>query len=179
MRTLETGKTRHNESGFTLIEMLLVVVIIGITAYMGVNLINSQSAERNIMSAAARFQAGIEYVCDQAILENRAYGIEFTHDGQFVMQHQHNQWAWLEGQQLLTDLAQFPHAIYINGRPISLKPDVEQQPHLICQSDGSLSPFELRVWIPAENPSENQTGNSYYKLKNDSPWIITGAWHEA
>jgi general secretion pathway protein H len=177
MQTSVTGNTLKQASGFTLIEVLLVVVIIGITAFMGVNFINSQSVERHIMSSAARFQAGLTYLCDQAVLENRAYGIEFTTEMTAVLQHQNQQWVWLESQRIDSELEQFSKAVLLNGLTVSLKAEPEQQPHVICQPDGSLSPFELRLWQAGQTEQANQSDEPYYVVRSDGPWRISGAWY--
>ena len=178
MQTSATGKTLQQASGFTLLEVLLVVVIIGITALMGANLINSQSVERSIMSSAARFQAGMQYLCDQAVLENRAYGIEFTTELTAVLQHQNQQWVWLESQRVDSGLEQFSKALLLNGVTVNLKPEPEQQPHLICQPDGSLSPFELRLWQADQSARASQPEGPYYVIRTEGPWRLSGAWHE-
>jgi general secretion pathway protein H len=178
MQTSVTGKSSQQASGFTLMEVLLVVVIIGITAFVGASFINSQSVERSIMSSAARFEAAVVYLCDQAVLENRAYGIEFTDEQMAVLQHQNEQWVWLESQRVDSDLEQFSKALLLNGINVNLKPDPERQPHLICQTDGSLSPFELRLWQASGTGQANQPAGAYYVVRTDGPWRISGAWYE-
>ena len=154
-----------------------MLVIIGITAFMGASFINSQSVERHIMSSAARFQAGMTYLCDQAVLENRAYGIEFTTEMTAVLQHQNQQWVWLESQRIASDFEQFAKAVLLNGLSIPLKSEPEQQPHVICQPDGSLSPFELRLWHTSQAEQNNRPDGAYYMIRSDGPWRITGAWY--
>jgi general secretion pathway protein H len=176
MLTLATGKPPRRSLGFTLIELMLVVVIISITAWFGVNLINSQSVERSVMSAANRFQHTITYLCDKAVLENRAMGIELTHTGLIMLQHQGGRWLASGDLRVNSDLHEFSHAILLDGLPVQLKDTPEEQPHVICQSDGSLSAFELRVWQPAVDGDEQEHP---YVIKTGDPWTLTGGWHES
>ncbi len=87
---MHTGK--QHISGFTLLEILLVVVIIGIMTVVGTNIINSQSPERAIMETAAKFEAELKYLCDLSVLENRAHGIEWSEYGRHWLTYQSGDW---------------------------------------------------------------------------------------
>lgn len=160
-------------TGFTLIEILLVVLIIAIMSYLGANAINSQSAERQIMNEAGLLEAEIKYICDLAVLENRAHGLEFSTTGVEVLQH--NAGVWLsKGTQNQPPQPHFKFRVLLSGKQQKLADEPEQMPHVICQSDGSLTPFELRWYV-----TENTTNESiYFMLKTESPWLLDGAWIE-
>jgi len=157
-------------SGFTLVETLLVVVIVGIMSVMGVSLINSQSIERQILNEAALLEAKINYICDLSILENRAHGIEWTQDATWVLKHQAGDWVLLDLNDTELKVSQ---QIILNGLVQTLAAEPEELPHLICQTDGSFNAFEVKWPVANEN---NRT--LFYSLKSETPYQLVGQWFE-
>ena len=168
--------------GFTLLEILLVVLIVSIMSFIGVNIINSQSIERVILNQAQQFNDDLMYVCEKAVLENQAFGFEFLATGYQVLRYQQSEWLLLETQKV----PQFNEAIETELLLDGLSQDIsadssigdENLPHIICQSDGSFNPFELR--FSAEEAAEpNQLDDKiYYALTSETPWQLKGAWHQ-
>ncbi|MCB1582351.1 MAG: hypothetical protein R3E90_03095 [Marinicella sp.] len=157
--------------GFTLLEILLVVLIIGIMTVVGANVINSQSPERNIMDAAAQFQTELQYMCDLSVLENRAHGLEWTDSGRFWLTHHAGDWVLTQNNQV-ADPSLFKQQILLDGLIQRLESEPEELPHIICQTDGSHNAFEVR-WLLAE-----EADGGYYALKSETPWQLSGAWVE-
>ena len=67
------------ESGFTLIEMLVVLTIIGIAA--GAILITAPDSRRTLTQEAERFAAGLVRAKEEAVLTNRTIDVRITPDG--------------------------------------------------------------------------------------------------
>lgn len=155
-------------TGFTLLEMLLVVLIIGILTATGANLLASQSIERQIMDQARTFEADLTYLCERAVLENQAFGIEWQNQGYQALRHQSPEWlpvpakpqAWPAGVKA---------DIYLQGRAQLLAEDFEDLPHIVCQADGSFNAFELRLAANEE---------AHYFVRSRSPWELAGGWHQ-
>lgn len=156
-------------SGFTLIEILLVVVIIGIMSIMGINIISSQSNERQIMNDATMLEAKIKYICDLSILENRAHGIEWTENGLQVLKHQAGDWVVLDADDSGFEM---DRQILLNGLVQTLEEEIEELPHVICQPDGSFNAFEVK-WPAGVNKTA-----LYYSLRSETPYQLVGTWLE-
>lgn len=169
--------------GFTLLEILLVVLIVSIMSVLGVNIINSQSIERGILSQAQQFSEDLTFVCEKAVLDNQAFGFEFNLQGYQVVRYQQPQWLLIEPQAA----PQFNAGITVDLLLDGLSQDLtsvtaakdEYLPHIICQSDGSFNTFELR-FSSTDQLVNQATGAepAYYALSPDSPWHITGAWYQ-
>jgi general secretion pathway protein H len=169
---LVISPSKLNIQGFTLIEVLLVVVIIAIMSVVSVNVINSQSYERQVMSHAAEIEAELKYLCDKAVLENRAYGIEWTKESHNVLKYQLGDWVVQQSPMNQREQKpQFQIQVLLNGLTQNLPQEAEELPHVICQSDGTMNPFELR-WLSLE------PNGAYYSLKAETPWQVKGAWVE-
>ncbi|GJM05905.1 MAG: hypothetical protein DHS20C09_19010 [marine bacterium B5-7] len=163
--------------GFTLIEILLVILIIGIMTAVGANLISSQSIERTILSRAQQFESDLKFICEKAVLENHAYGMEWTEKNYHVLRYQAQSWQLIDNQ--LNSI--IPEAIgielLINGLAQNLKAEIENLPHVVCQSDGSFNAFELR-FSDEELRNTPAAKKTYYALSSTSPWQLKGAWHQ-
>lgn len=170
------------DKGFTLLEILLVVLILSIMTAVGANIINSQSIERIIVNQAQKFNADLQFICEKSVLENQAFGFEVLSTGYQVLRHQQQDWLLLESQVP----AEFNDSIHVEllfeGRILDLshQPSLidEHLPHIICQSDGSFNAFEIRfsaATVTVESPDEDST---YYALKSETPWQLIGAWHQ-
>ncbi len=88
----------HTSKGFTLLEILLVVVIISIMTAVGANIINSQSIERVVLNQAQKFSNDLTFICEKAVLENQAFGLEFHTYGYQVLRYQQPEWLLIESQ---------------------------------------------------------------------------------
>ena len=73
-------------AGFTLVEILVVVVIIAIVATGMMLSVNLTGRDRDLQREGDRLFALINYTREQAELQTREYGLQFTDDGyQFLV----------------------------------------------------------------------------------------------
>lgn len=161
----------NNNQGFTLIEILVVVVIVSILTVLGVGMISSGSVERNLQQHGKRIKASIQYVCDQATLQNIPHGIKFSQAGYAFTHYVNQEWLDLMAQQSvigkeLTDGSLF--ALRIDGQELVLTEEIGDIPEIVCDSSGQLTPFELII--------SDATNQHFYQLKTTDFWQIEGQW---
>ena len=68
-----------SEAGFTLIEMLVVVAILGLAA--GAILLTAPDSRRGLIQEAERFAAGLVRAKEEAVLTNRTIDVRITPEG--------------------------------------------------------------------------------------------------
>ncbi len=178
MLTLVIGKhnqvkllnTQAKKHGFTLLEILLVVVIVAVMSVVGANVINSQSVERTILNQAKAFEQNLIFLCEKAVLDNQALGIEFSQLGYNVFGYQQQTWQMLEPDELPVMAESVSMALLLGGLEQSLPAEPEGLPQIVCQPDGSFNAFEIRL-------AAKEQATHYYALSTVSPWELDTEWH--
>ncbi|WP_342245607.1 type II secretion system minor pseudopilin GspH [Pseudomonas sp. OTU5201] len=142
-------------AGFTLIEVLVVMVVIACLA--GLALISSGVAgpARELRNEAERLAGLIGVLADEAVLDNREYGVRVERDGYqvFFYDESSNRWQALsDGARQLPEWAEL--SIELEGEPLTLPTQAKEEkkaeetrpvPQLIILSSGELSPFRLEM----------------------------------
>lgn len=147
---------RARARGFTLIEIMMVVVIIGIiTATVIINF-TGKSRDTELEKEAERVNALFGYVREQAELQTRDYGFRVNEQNYsfVVFDIMANQWRPAEEDDALRE-REFPEGlvprVIVEGRSIVL--DVKKRetdlkdfsPQVLIFSNGDLSSFEVSL----------------------------------
>jgi general secretion pathway protein H len=149
---------RH--AGFTLIEVMVVVLIIGITVSLAVLTIGG-GGEDPAETEARRLSALLDIVREEAILQGRSFGLRFEPDGYQFFILGGEEWQPVEGDQLLRERT-LPDSLRLElvteGEQVDFFPsrdedeedddkDGENQdmPQVFFLSSGEVSPFTLLI----------------------------------
>jgi general secretion pathway protein H len=135
--------------GFTLIEILVVVVILGVVIGAVTLAIGAVGGERQLARQAEQVRALFAYACEQAELTGRDLGISVDAQGFRFSVANRDEWvadktselrprAWLVGT--LTTLSR-------DGQAIAVTNTAPQKPQLVCFSSGELTPFRLELTL--------------------------------
>lgn len=137
------AKTR----GFTLIELLVVLVILGSLIGLAVFSTGIAGPGRELRNEAERLSGLIGVLLDEAVLDNREYGLSFTREGYRVLRYdpQRAEWQALDRQaHRLPEWAEL--SFEVEGEALSLATeDSAEAPQLLILSSGELTPFRLRM----------------------------------
>lgn len=163
-----TGSRQSPDAGFSLIELLVVIVIVGVLVF-AVTLSIASGAQRQLQREAERFQALITQACAQAELSGREIGIVVDPGGYSFLLLSGTEWQefpddsvlrrrpWVDGVQV--ELSR-------EGRHVDLSEVRAVSPQLVCFSSGELTPFVL-VLALADAPHYRVSGADDATLKTE------------
>lgn len=136
--------------GFTLIEILVVMVIVGVLALAVTISIATAGGERQLAREAERLQALVDHACHQAELGGREIGLRIGARGYAFSLLGFDGWMASEQKDELRPRSWVPGMaveLYRDGRALRLGEDEREAPQIICFSSGELSPFLLRLQL--------------------------------
>lgn len=163
MHTPPARRATHSlraTGGFTLMEILVVIVIIGIIVSAGTLAMGVLGKDRQVEDQTRRFWAVMQQAREEAELEGLDTGVFVSTAGyEFVrLDPRLNEWAPIEDDQLYAK-RELPEGLkfraWIDAHEVVLKPEVvdwklkEAQkkfaPQILVLSSGDIIPFELRI----------------------------------
>ena len=158
--------TYRRARGFSLIEILVVVVILGIVSSIALMSLGVLGDDRELRTEAQRMQTLLEIAQDEAMLQGREFGMEIMLTSfRFVEYDPYaNQWGEVIGDDTLR-LRELPEDVefdlLLEDRHVELElnpaefgdpedtanrdPSENYAPQLLIFSSGDMSPFELHI----------------------------------
>ena len=166
--------------GFTLIEVLVVVVIVGIVSGLVLFSFGVLGDDRSLQREARRLSSLVELASEEALMQGRDFGLEFTRTGYRFLEHDPLTTGWYEivGDELLrprTLEEPLELELVLEERDVSLGEqfarveedagddeddeengagvralDDEYAPHVLIFSSGDVTPFDLTVIRPTD-----------------------------
>ena len=138
------------QGGFTLIEILVVIVILGVLAAALTLAVGVGGGERQLERQAEQVQALVGYACEQAELTGREIGVSMNTSGYRFSRLERDDWkAFREGDlRPRTWLANSAAALSRDGHGVEIAEQFPEKPQLLCFSSGELTAFELELRLP-------------------------------
>lgn len=174
-RPLVPGRCR----GFTLIEILVVVVIVGVVSSVVLISLDVIGDDRDLSREARRLASLLEVAADEAELQGRDFGVEFIRRGYRFVEYDpyFDTWTEIVGDDVLRPRQlpeDFEFALVIEDRRVELaeqaadtgtaddeaddrrrRPLLERYaPHGMILSSGDRSPFYVIILRLADNAEE-------------------------
>lgn len=140
MLKLETGM--FNERGFTLIEILVVLLIVGITIGFAMLAFGDFGAQRRAMFAIEQFVNDIKLVQHQAAIEISTYGVYVNqNDYQVFRFDPSGQWLKMTTNHIFRQHS-FPTDVSVRFQP---KIASHGAPQIVVNESGDMTSFHLMV----------------------------------
>jgi general secretion pathway protein H len=144
--------------GFTLIEILVVIVILGVIVASATLAVGVLGRDRELENEARRFAAVIDQAREEAELQGMDLGIFLARPAYeyFRYDSRREQWQPIDDDKLFItrELPEGVHfRLWLDRREVILKPKLEEfdekeldkhLPQLLVLASGELNPFELR-----------------------------------
>lgn len=167
-----------NQRGFTLLELMIVVVIISILLAAAILSMSFTSMERVLKEEGQRFSALLSYAREEAILQTQDLGFKLDKGGYhfLILDPLTGQWVNADFDEVLRARS-FPSDIEATlwiegagfelGDPDAEKPDPGDLPQVFILSSGEVSPFELILTSNASPRKVTVSGQINGKAKVD------------
>jgi general secretion pathway protein H len=161
---------RRLEAGFTLLELMVVAVIIGILASFAVLSIGRRAIDDRLDAEARRLQELLSLAADEAVLQGTELGfLQTAHGYQFLSLNRDGKWQPIEEAGALRERTMeepFFLQLRVDGRAVSPARMTDDQnakdevkPQILLLSSGEETPFALDIRARDYAP--------YYTLEGD------------
>lgn len=148
--------------GFSLLELLTVLLIIGIVATMAVLSVSTADSERLLEKEARRLAALVNLNCEESVLRSETLAVTFGPGGTSYgfLRRSGEQWLQRTGETWRPRvLAEgFRAELEVEGRPVVLDEATAGRPHLVCLASGEILPFRVRLTAPDAEAGFRVTG---------------------
>ena len=133
--------------GFTLIEILVVVVILGVVIGAVTLAIGAVGGERQLARQAEQLRALIAYACEQAELSGRDVGLSLDTEGFRFSIANRDDWIASDASELRARkwLGGTLPTLSRDAQAVAVTEQTPEKPQLVCFSSGELTPFRLEL----------------------------------
>lgn len=146
--------------GFTLIEILVVLVLVVVLASVVALSIGQGSLRRDLINEAQRFHQVLRMAADEAVYQNVEIGVRLDEGGYEFLGYSEEKQQWVELPQPFLKRRQFPDWVELEftreaGR-VNLPLDEESGnnakiPQLLLLSSGESTPFRIQMAVDGDN----------------------------
>ncbi len=161
------ARTNHRQAGFTLLEVLVVLVIFGVLV-AGLNLtLSPNTPEIEVRDQLDRVAALFEHTRNTAVLTGELYAWQLQHGGYRFLTLTDDGWTPMTDNAIwrprtLPDWVQAE--LWVEGEPADLAASTPV-PQVLFVPSGEMSAFELRLRHPFDGTSGTLTGTALGQLQ--------------
>jgi len=149
------------QSGFTLIEILVVMVLLGLLSGVAVFTLGSGKQQRELANEAQRLHALLRMASEEAILSNSEIGFSIDEDGYEFLEYDDEKLTWTDSKVEVLKSRSIPEWVVIefrrdgeNLRILGKDQDDLKKPDMMLLSSGEVTPFTIELQV--EKNSDGQ-----------------------
>ncbi|MDO6824976.1 type II secretion system minor pseudopilin GspH [Marinobacter sp. 1_MG-2023] len=148
-------KSGNNSSGFTLIEILVVLVLMGLLAALAVFTMGGNSQQRELQNEVRELYLLMQTASDQAVVNNLELGLLLEENGYRFVAFQEETGDWKGSGEQLFRARSFPEWLVTtpfieSDAPRLASAEDKLRPDVVFFSSGETTPFELEFTIGSD-----------------------------
>ena len=151
--------------GFTLLELLIVLVILGITISFTVLSFGLKNPQDDLKEQGQRLAALMQLASEESILLGQELALQFDNDSYSFLNFKNDRWLEIENDQVFRTRSMPEHMsveLSVEGSEINNTAGLNERIYFF--SSGEASPFKL--WL------RSQDTNYRYSISGDSQAVI-------
>ncbi|MAL99334.1 MAG: type II secretion system protein GspH [Alteromonadaceae bacterium] len=156
------------QRGFTLIEILVVIVILGVLAAVAVFSLGDSSQRRELERQTRDLFIVLQVASERALLDNAEIGVKVEDNRISFLRYQPEDQTWLAQLQKPFSARTWDEGLTVEVEtetdpprmPTKEEDEEEAQPDLVFFSSGEMTPFRLRLGV-VEDPDHS------YRIETD------------
>ncbi|HLT12827.1 MAG TPA: type II secretion system minor pseudopilin GspH [Marinobacter sp.] len=139
---------RANHSGFTLIEILVVLIIVGLLASLAVFSMGGSSQQRELENSVRELYLLMQTASEQAVLDNLELGLLLEDDGYRFVAFQDESGEWKPSGERMFSKRTLPEWLTLteyveSDAPRLATAEDKLRPNIVFFSSGESTPFEI------------------------------------
>jgi general secretion pathway protein H len=154
---------KYASRGFSLLELLVVVAIVAIFIGAAVLSIGVAGDDRDVRQETFRLKSILDLVREEALMQNRDFGVLFSASGYRFYIYDYQQLAWVTplADNLLAARGlrgQLNLELTVEGRDVALETEFddddgmsEPEPQIMLLSSGEVTPFQATLFRPFDD----------------------------
>ena len=172
---------QNHSSGFTLIEILVVLVVVGMLVALATITLGGDSLRRDLDNEVQKLFLLMETVSDQAVVNNTELGLVIEEDQYRFLAYNEQAGTWSPPADRLYRPRALPPWLTVtqyieNNAPRLASNEDQPRPDIVMFSSGEITPFELEFNVDQEEGSADD--NYVHRLVSDGVsrvrWIDPG-----
>jgi general secretion pathway protein H len=154
-----TGLSVDTQRGFTLIEVMVVVVIIGVLINFVTLSIGRNTPQDQLKEEAQRLSSLIGLASEEALLRSALIGVDINEEAYSFLRLEEGNWQPMDDN--LFRARQLPEGMVFSIASTQLQGEDQEKdiPEIILMNSGEMTPFELKL--------SSDRIESFYRLSGD------------
>lgn len=156
------GRTATSkQKGFTLIEILVVMVLLGLISGVAVFTLGSGKQQRELANESQRLHALLRMASEEAILANSEIGFSIDEDGYEFLEYDDQEQTWSNTKVAVLKRREFPEWVAIEFRTdgedltiLGKDQDDLKKPDMMLLSSGEVTPFTVTLQVEQNSDSQ-------------------------
>lgn len=145
-------QVRTQQTGFTLIEIMVVLIIVGLLAALAVFTMGGSSQQRELENEVRGLYLLMQTASEQAVLNNLELGLQLAPDGYQFVAYEDESGDWKASGERLFRPRALPEWLVVtefieSDAPRLASSEDELRPDVVFFSSGETTPFEIEFTI--------------------------------